>query len=115
MSQPTQSGGPNSILCLIVNFFFPGLAHVLWLNQKKKGIAFLVWAFATILLCLIPVIGGVAFMIIHFVFTVVAMVDGYYISEKMNQGQTVGEGEFAPSVAFVIPLCQPIMKPVQGN
>src|SRR5690606_14551413 len=117
MSQPNQTSGapPNSVLVLIINFFLPGLSHIIWLNQQKKGIAFLVWAFATIILCIIPFVGGIAFMVFRLLFTIVAMVDGYYISEKMNQGQAVGEGEFAPSVAFVIPLCQPLMNPVQGN
>jgi TM2 domain-containing membrane protein YozV len=119
MSQPqgqttTSSEAPNSILCLIVNFFFPGLSHIIWLKQQSKGIAFLVWSFATIILCIIPFVGFVLFWIVRLVFTLVAMIDGHYVSEKMVKGQTVAEGEFSPSVSFIIPLCQPLMGNVQG-
>ena len=72
-------GAPNSLVCAVVSFFFPGVGQIL-AGQLLKGLVLLG---LTVFTC-----GG--FGLLPFI----AAADAYMIAERRGRGETVGDWQF---------------------
>lgn len=79
----SNQGEVNATLAGIIGFLIPGLPQILWLNQKTKGI---VWIIANVLLSWT--------VIVPIASVVIGCMDSYQLANRVNQGEHLGEWTF---------------------